>query len=159
MKRCLEAVGKLQATLVDNLSGMKEIQAFSQEKREAKKLRELNDVYSEENIRFNLVTGFLSPALEFCTACGTVIVIAAGGYLATKGHVDASDIIGFILYLSLFYTPIAALAQTAESIQNAIAGADRVLQILDTESDVHEALDAKELSQCRQLYFILPEWL
>lgn len=148
MKRCLEAVGKLQATLVDNLSGMKEIQAFSQEKREAKKLRELNDVYSEENIRFNLVTGFLSPALEFCTACGTVIVIAAGGYLATKGHVDASDIIGFILYLSLFYTPIAALAQTAESIQNAIAGADRVLQILDTESDVHEAPDAKELSQC-----------
>ena len=148
LKSCLDVVGRLQATLVDNLSGMKEIQAFSQEKREAKKLRQLNDAYSSENIRYNLVTGFLSPALEFCTACGTVIVIAFGGYLATKGYVDASDIIGFILYLSLFYTPIAALAQTAESIQNAIAGADRVMQVLDAESDVQEASDAKELRSC-----------
>lgn len=94
------------------------------------------------------MTGFLSPALEFCTACGTVIVIAFGGYLATKQVVDASDIIGFILYLSLFYTPIAALAQTAESIQNAIAGADRVLEVLDAESDVKEAPNAKELQTC-----------
>ncbi len=148
LKRCLDVVGRLQATLVDNISGMKEIQAFSQEKREAKKLRVLNDEYCSENVRFNLVTGFLSPSLEFCTACGTVIVIAFGGYFATKGYIDASDIIGFILYLSLFYTPIAALAQTTESIQNAIAGADRVLQIMDTESDVQEAENAKELKVC-----------
>ncbi len=148
LHRCLAVVGRLQATLVDNISGMKEIQAFSQEKREAKKLRALNDEYSSENVYFNLVTGFLSPSLEFCTACGTVIVIAFGGYLATKGYVGAADIVGFILYLSLFYTPIAALAQTTESIQNAIAGADRVLQVLDAESDVQEAPDAKPLTEC-----------
>lgn len=148
MKRCLAVVGDLQATLVDNISGMKEIQSFCQERREAKKIRELNDIYSKENIRFNLVVGFLSPSLEFCTAFGTVIVIAVGGFLAVHNKMTTSDIIGFILYLSLFYTPIAALAQTTESIQNAIAGAGRAMEVLDAETEINEAPDAEELGEC-----------
>ena len=148
-RKCQEVLGDLNAKLQNNYSGIKEILAFSQEERESKSIREVSSVYGKENVKWNLYTGIFVPSIEFFTSIGTVCVIGFGGALAVSGQVTAAEIVGFVLYLSLFYGPVAALAHTTENLQAAFAGAVRVIEILDEESEIKEAPDAHELTTNR----------
>ena len=73
---------------------------------------------------------------------GTIIVMGIGGVLAMHRQMDGSDIVGFFMYLSLFYQPLQTFSRIAEDIQTGLAGANRVLSILDAQSDVKQAPDA-----------------
>jgi ABC-type multidrug transport system fused ATPase/permease subunit len=86
------------------------------------------------------------PGVEFLSSIGTVIVVGAGGLLAFGGHLSVADIVAFLLYLSLFYTPISGLARILEDMQQAYAGAERVMMVHDTPNDITNAPDAKELT-------------
>ena len=142
-----QVLGELNGTLQDNLSGMKEIQAFSQEMKEHLRLDKLRKKYEEVNIRANFANGAFHPGVEFLTSLGTVVVIGLGGYLAVKGQLAVADVVGFLMYLSLFYTPVAQLARLTEDVQNSFAGAVRIFEVLDAESDVQEKADAEELEK------------
>jgi ATP-binding cassette subfamily B protein len=85
------------------------------------------------------------PSVEFLTALGSVIVVAFGGYLAYLNQLSVSDVVGFLLYLALFYAPITGLAQLLESAQQALAGAERVVEILDTPLNVKDMPGAKDI--------------
>ena len=65
--------------------------------------------------------------------------------MALKGNVNTADIAGFLLYLAMFYQPITALAQMMEDVQRALAGADRVFEILDEQSSIKDVEGAVEL--------------
>ena len=140
-----EVLGDLNGVLQDNLSGMKEIQAFGKEESEHKKLEAMCRHYSAVNIRANFANGIFHPSIEFLTSMGTVVVVGVGGYLATKGQMNTSDIIGFFMYLSLFYQPLAILARLVEDVQTAYAGGRRVFEVLDAESEIKESPDAKDV--------------
>ena len=73
------------------------------------------------------------------------MVVGFGGYLAYLGQISVSDIVGFLLYLSLFYAPISGIANLLEQAQQALAGAERVIDILDTKPDIVDTPDAKTL--------------
>jgi ATP-binding cassette subfamily B protein len=82
------------------------------------------------------------------TSCGLVIVLGVGGYFSYKNQVSVSEVIGFVFYLGLFYAPISGLAQLMEAAQHAIAGAERVIEILDTPVEIHNASGAVTLPRC-----------
>ena len=140
-----QVLGELNGTLQDNLSGMKEIQAFGQEMKEHLRLDRLRKRYEEVNIRANFVNGAFHPGIEFLTSMGTVVVVGLGGYLATRGQLSIADVVGFLFYLSLFYTPVTQLARLTEDVQNSFAGAVRIFDVLDAESDVKEKPDAENM--------------
>ena len=140
-------LGELNGMLQDNLSGMKEIQAFGQEEKEHGKIWEFRRVYADVNIRANFWNGIFHPSVEFFTSLGTVIVVGLGGYLAMGGSMTTAEIIGFILYLSLFYQPISMLARLTEDVNNALAGAARVFEVLDAESNIVDKPDAKKIDR------------
>lgn len=142
-------LGELNGVLQDNLSGMKEIQAFGQENTEHEKMAKDCKHYSFVNIHANFANAIFNPSVEFLTSVGTVIVIGMGGALAMGGKMSVSDIVGFLMYLGLFYTPLASLARLAEDIQTAYAGGTRVLEVLDTESEVKDAPDAEDIGNVR----------
>ena len=135
-------LGELNGVLQDNITGMKEIQAFGCEESEHSKMQENCRYYAKVNIRANLANGVFSPAIEFVTSLGTIIVVLFGGLLALDGKMAISDIVGFIMYLSLFYSPLAILARLVEDVQVASASAQRVFDILDSEPEVKNAPDA-----------------
>ncbi len=137
--------GKLSSGVQDRISGMKEIQAFSAHSKERSEMAELCDEYSYVNIRANFANAIYNPIVEFLTSFGTVLVAAVGGTLALRGRLSAADIVGFFMYLSLFYTPLTTLARLAEDVQTCVASGERVLQILDETSDVAERTDAKDV--------------
>jgi len=140
-----EVLGDLNGVLQDNLSGMKEIQAFGKEKYEYGKMLKNTDYYSFVNIRANKANAIFHPSVEFLTSLGTVIVVGVGGVLAMNGQVSTSDIVGFFVYLSLFYQPLAILARLVEDVQTSLAGARRVAEVLDSESEIKESPDAYSL--------------
>ncbi|MBQ8186067.1 MAG: ABC transporter ATP-binding protein [Clostridia bacterium] len=140
-----EVLAGLNGRTQDNLSGMKEIQAFGKERSESVKMKDYCKHYSYVNIRANFYNAIYHPSVEFMTSIGTVIVMGVGGVLAMKGSMTTADIVGFFMYLSLFYTPLSALARLAEDIQVSGACAERVLELLDTESEIQESDDAVDI--------------
>ncbi len=138
-------LGELNGVFQDNLTGMKEIQAFGCEQSEHAKMAENCRYYAKVNIRANLANAVFTPGIELATSLGTIIVVLFGGLLALEGSMAISDIVGFVMYLSLFYTPLAVLARLVEDLQAAAASAHRVFEVLDSESEVQEAPDAVPL--------------
>lgn len=142
------ALADLNADLQDNLSGIREIQAFNQQEREIGKIKNRAYEHATALIGALKLSAIFHPVLNFFSSIGTVIVVSLGGIMAIKGKLPVEDIVGFILYLSMFYQPITALGQVLENLQQALAGAERVFEVLDTEPDVKEkehAIDLKNI--------------
>ena len=137
--------GMLNSVMQDRISGMKEIQVFCAEEREHRELSGHCDTYRQVNIHANFANAIYNPAVEFLTSFGTVLVVAIGGVLALHDQLNAADIVGFFMYLSLFYTPLTTLARLAEDVQNCIASGERVLQVLDTPTAVTDAENAEDI--------------
>ncbi|MDR0396810.1 MAG: ABC transporter ATP-binding protein/permease [Oscillospiraceae bacterium] len=140
-------LGDINGELQDRLSGMKEIQAFGQEDRETERLDSLRARYADVNIKANFAAGLFHPGIEFLTSLGTVVVVGVGGMLALRGRMNAADVVGFLMYLSLFYQPLTTLARLAEDVQTTFAGAVRVFEILDATSEIQDKPDAIALGR------------
>ena len=130
--------GEMNGVTQDNITGMKEIQAFGCEESEHEKMRENCHYYAKVNIRANLANAVFTPGIELATSIGTIIVVLFGGMLVLDGQMAVPDIVGFIMYLSLFYSPLAVLARLVEDMQVAAASCQRVFDILDSEPEVKE---------------------
>ena len=137
--------GEFYALLNDNISGMREIQVFNKQEYEHQQV----DKKSKEHIGFLLkalkLSAFFHPSMNFVAQLGTAIVVGVGGYLASQGSVDVSEIVAFMLYINMFYQPIQTLARLNEDLQNSLAAAQRVFELIDSKSEVEEKEDAKEL--------------
>ncbi len=140
---------ELNSKLQDNFSGIHEIQAFGQEKYESSQIAKYADEYTKANLHALNLSGIFHPGVEFLSATGTLIVMGVGGLFAFKWGLSVTDIIAFLLYLSLFYAPISSLARILEDIQHSYAGAERVMRILDTNTDINEAHDAVKLENVK----------
>ena len=142
-----QVLGELNGVLQDNISGIKEIQAFGKENAEHDKLAKWCKYYADVNIRANYAGAKFHPSVEFLTSIGTIIVVGFGGLMAMKGQMDVADIVGFFMYLGLFYQPLAALSRIVEDVQTAYAGGVRVREVLDIEPDIKDAPDAMDIGR------------
>ncbi|MCQ2485843.1 MAG: ABC transporter ATP-binding protein/permease [Clostridia bacterium] len=146
-KRNQRVLAEVNSRVQDNLSGIKEIQAFSREDDEFRKMADHCRYYSDVNIKANFAAAIFHPSVEFLTSIGTVLVMGIGGTLALHGKMSTADVVGFFMYLSLFYSPITALARIVEDVQSAYAGGCRVLEILDMKPDIEDSVDAKPVGR------------
>lgn len=140
-----QKLADLNAALQDNISGIREIQIFNQQEREREHIYAKAMQHVKSILKALLLSAFFQPSIEFFSALGTVIVVAFGGYLAVNNHMPLSDIIGFLMYLSMFYAPITVLGRVTEEYQQAVAGAERIFEVLDIEPDIQDAPNAKPL--------------
>jgi len=144
-----EALGRLSAKLFDNFSGISEIQSFNQEKHESEFVAANVNAHIDAILYALRYGNIFHPTVEFLSSAGTVIVVGFGGYLAYNNGLLVSDIVAFLLYLSLFYAPVTALSQTIENIQQAYAGACRVMEIIDAPSDIFNSPGAITLENVK----------
>ena len=142
-------LGSLSAQLVDNYSGMQEIQAFGQQER----VYELVNTKAGQFTRFMLralnFSAVFHPVVEFLTALGSVFVVGFGGYLAYQNQLQVGDIVAFMLYLTLFYVPITGLTTLLEQLQQSLAGVERVMQVLDSPPTIQNKPNALQISNPR----------
>ena len=137
--------GELSGKLQDNLSGVHEIQSFGKEDYETERFNEKNFQQVNAMLAALRSSAIFHPTVEFISSLGTVLVVSIGGYMAYLGRTDVEDIVSFLLYLGLFYQPVAGLASLLENMQQAMAGAERVFVILDTEPEIRDREGAEEI--------------
>lgn len=145
-KKSQKALAGLNAKLQDNFSGIHEIQAFGQELYEEEQVSMHADNHTKAILHALNLSAAFHPGVEFLSSIGTVIVVGVGGILAFSNKLSVSEIVAFLLYLSLFYTPISGLARILEDMQQAYAGAERVMAVLETPVDIKDAPGALNLT-------------
>jgi ATP-binding cassette subfamily B protein len=140
-------LASLNATLNDNLSGIREIKAFTREDVEAGRIGKHIDRYRDSLLKALRLMATFDPFVEFTSSLGTIVVIYFGGRLALSGTLAIEDLVAFFLYLDMFYQPVRALSGSWESVQQALAGGDRVGELLAEPYEVHDANDALVLKK------------
>ena len=142
-------LGDLSAVLQDNLSGMREIQVFTQEEREKRRIGERVLSHAWAIAKAVSVSSCISGAIDFFAGLGTVSVVFFGGQMALRGQMSIADIAGFLLYVNHFYDPVMQLNRTFEGFQQALAACDRYFEIMGTKPEIADAPDTVELPPVR----------
>jgi len=142
-------MGELNGKLQDNLSGIHEIQSFGREEYETEKVDERNFEHIRAMLQALKISAIFHPSVEFISSLGTILVVGFGGYLAYREGLRVEDIVAFLLYLGLFYGPVTGLANLLESMQQSMAGAERVLVVLDTPCEIRDRETALPLENVR----------
>jgi ATP-binding cassette subfamily B protein len=135
-------LGELNATLNDNLSGIREIKAFTREETESARIRGHIVRYRDSLLRALRLMATFHPFVEFAASLGVVVVIYFGGRLALNDTLSIEELVAFFLYLELLYQPVRVLSASWEQVQEAMAGTERVVELVDEEPDVRERTDA-----------------
>ena len=142
-------MGELNGKLQDNLSGIHEIQSFGREEYETEQVNERNFEHIRAMLRALKISAVFHPSVEFISSLGTILVVGFGGYLAYREGLSVADIVAFLLYLGLFYGPVTGLANLLENMQQSMAGAERVLDVLDAPLEIRTPEGAETLRSVR----------
>jgi ATP-binding cassette, subfamily B, bacterial len=132
-------LGELNATLNDNLSGIREIKAFTREEEELERVGVRVDRYRFSNLRALRLMAIFQPFIEFTSSSGLLIVVIFGGRLALRQELPVADLVAFFLYLEMFYQPVRSLSNAWEQVQGSLAGADRVADLLAEQPEFQPA--------------------
>jgi ABC-type multidrug transport system fused ATPase/permease subunit len=125
----------MNALLMDNLQGVRQIKAFARETHEDERFAQRADDLRKGTLGVMRVWAMYSPAMSFAGALGTGLVLWFGGAQVLAGSMRLGELVGFIIYLSLFYEPIGRLHGLNQMLQSARASGERVFDILDTEEE------------------------
>jgi ABC-type multidrug transport system fused ATPase/permease subunit len=127
-----EAASAMNALLMDNLQGIRQIKAFGREAHEDGRFAARADDLRRSTLGIMRAWSNYSPAMSFAAALGTGLVLWIGGRQVIAGEMTLGELMGFILYLALFYEPIGRLHGLNQMLQSARAAGERVFDILDT---------------------------
>jgi ABC-type multidrug transport system fused ATPase/permease subunit len=126
-----EAATAMNALLMDNLQGVRQIKAFSRERHEDTRFADRADGLRHGTLTVMRAWATYSPAMSFAAALGTVLVLWLGGRQVLSGTMSFGELVGFLLYLNLFYEPVSRLHGLNQMLQAARASGERVFDILD----------------------------
>jgi ATP-binding cassette subfamily B protein len=146
-----QEIGEVNADLQESFSGVREVQAFSREDENIEEFRASNAANRDANIRAAAFTSALPSVLEALSYVSTAIVIGVGGYsLLTSGDFLGSTIslgliITFMSYVQQFNQPIQQISVLWANIQSAIAGAERIFDLMDADPEITDKPDAIEM--------------
>jgi len=139
-------LGELNAALNENISGVREIKAFTREDSESLRVGDHIIRYRDSTLDALRLMATFHPFVEFSSSLGTIVLIYFGGKFILGQTLAIDDLVAFFLYLELLYQPMRALSRVWESVQQAIAGAERVAELLKEDPSIVEKCDAIELA-------------
>jgi len=143
--RVQEKIADLTSVLEETFSGIRVVKAFTMEKHEAKRFAQENEASFDANMKSAQALAFLTPTVEILYVVGLAIVLWFGGLEVLHGRLTTGRLVTFFTYIGMIGTPITTLTNTINSFQQALAGADRLFEILDYEDDLKDAPNAIEL--------------
>lgn len=132
----LKTVGDLSAEIQESLNNFKVIVAFNRRDYFRKRFDEVNRTNYSTSVKAGLANNIFTPVYSLSANLGQLIVLTFGIYLIMTGHFTIGLLIGFLAYINNFYHPLRQLAALWASFQVAMAGWDRISQILSLNSNL-----------------------
>lgn len=148
-KRNREKIAEINAQIEDNLSGIRVVKSFANEEIENQKFAIGNQGFlaAKKNSYFNM--GIFHAGLGSFTTLIQVNVIVIGTLLIAKGVLNVSDLLTFLLYISVFTEPVRTLIDFTEQFQNGYTGFERFQEIMNIHPDIEDVPDAVTLSDVK----------
>ncbi|TAK97644.1 MAG: ABC transporter ATP-binding protein [Verrucomicrobia bacterium] len=134
-RRQREASSAMNALLMDNLQGVRQIKAFSREAHEDERFTERAGDLRRASLSIMRVWALYGPGMGFAGAVGFALVLWVGGSFVIAGKMTAGQLVGFLFFLHMFYAPVGALHALNQMLQSARAAGERVFDILDTTEE------------------------
>jgi ATP-binding cassette subfamily B protein len=131
-------VARLNAFLQEHVTGMGVVQLFGREEEEARRFAAINDDNRRAQIKTIFYFALFWPAVEIIAAVALGLVLWTGGLSALGGGVTLGVLVAFIQYVRQFFEPIRNLSDQYNTLQSAMAGAERIFGVLDTDEALTE---------------------
>ena len=144
-RRVREHLGSVTATLQEDISGMRVIQAFAREHRSGLRFREVNQRYRDANHETVVLNGLYFPFVDFLSSVAIAVVLGFGGYLFFGGSVTIGTLFAFVGYLANFFDPVQVLSQLYNTFLAAVAALDKIIDVLEEEPEIEDAPGARSL--------------
>lgn len=146
-KRNRAKIADINATIEDNLSGIRVVKSFANEDAEMEKFRNGNSRFVETKKSSYLYMGGFHSGLGAFMTLINIVVIVAGAVFITKGIVDVTVLITFLLYVNNFTEPVKKLINFTETFQNGVSGYERFLEIMSIEPAIKDKENAVEKNE------------
>ncbi len=140
-RRQRQAASKMNALLMDNLQGIREIKVFSRQAHEDSRFSERAEDLRQGTLGVMRAWSIYSPAMAFANSLGTGLVLWVGGGQVISGQMTVGELMGFIVFLTLLYDPVSRLHGLNQMLQAARASGERVFDILDHDTERPDATE------------------
>ena len=137
---------RLTASLAENISGVRVVQAMGREDENLENYQDLNSVLTQRAYDVARIFHTYMPSLNLVSGVGIAIVLGYGGTLWQQGQISPGNLILFILYVNMFFGPVQTMGDLYNNILSAAASAERIFQLLDTEPKVVDRPGASALA-------------
>jgi len=142
-------LGSLNGHIEESISGIHVVKAFGREEASIARFAELNARLRDVGTKAQIWSGFIMPIMNVINNVGFAAVALAGGILAVRGMVTVGVIASFLSYSRQFVRPLNDLANIYNTLQTAVAGAERVFEIMDEAEEEPDEADAIDLDRPR----------
>jgi ABC-type multidrug transport system fused ATPase/permease subunit len=141
-----ERLGLVTATLAEDISGMRMVQAFVREERATENFRTVALDYRESNMQTVVLNGLYFPFVSLLATLALAIVLGYGGHLYLNDAIALTTLFAFMLYVNNFFDPIQQLSQLYNTFLSAAAALDKIIGVLDEQPEVVDRPDAEPLA-------------
>ncbi len=142
-------LAKLNATLQENLSGIRIIKIFNKERDNLKDFDTVNEEYLKINLRQVLLMSFFRPSIEIISSLGIGLVLYYGGGAVLRSQVSLGVLVAFLSYVEMFFRPIRQLTESYTLLQSAMASSERIFLLLDEKAEIESWTRGIELKKVR----------
>ena len=143
------AISLVNATLQENISGVRVIQSLAREGRNRREFDSLNAYNRDTNLEANRVAALILPLVEVVAAAAITLVLLYGGWMVSQSMLQVGTLVAFTLYINRFFDPIRDISQQYTQLQRSGIATERVFQILEMPIEVEDKPDAGTLAQIR----------
>ncbi|MBR5438465.1 MAG: ABC transporter ATP-binding protein, partial [Clostridia bacterium] len=133
-----KAIGEVNGYIEEYIRGIKNVKLFCHEERTKSQFNELNEEYRKIGVKANVIGGFMGPMMSMITRVNYAIVVILGAKVVMGGGMDIGTLTTYLDKSKSYGTPIAQIASCYSTLVSAMAGAERVFEILDTPSETDE---------------------
>ncbi len=126
----------LNGYLQDALSGIRETMGFNRQPYEYARFTEMSQQYSQANLKAMYLWSVYSPGMIFLGNLGTVLIVVFGAVEVIEGRLTTGELVMFLSYLVLFYTPVNQIHSVNHLLQHALAAGERIFDVLDAKPAV-----------------------
>ncbi len=140
-----QKTGHINQEIESSLSGVRTAKAFANEKVEAQRFDNANELYKTSKREFHKAMGRFHSCMEFFLCSLNVVVIGIGGWFVMKGRMDYRDLVTFTLYIASFVAPMRKMANFSEMFANGFAGLNRFVELMSTEPTLQDKPNAQPL--------------
>lgn len=142
-------LGDLNGLIEENLTAQKVVKVYGKEASVIDSFNEVNQDLKVASIRAEIFGGFMGPSMNMVNNVRFAIIAGTGGYLVVNGYMTVGLIAAFLNYSKEFGRPLTQLANIYNTIQSAVAGAERVFETMDHVPEVQDAIGAKKLTDIK----------